>query len=200
MLFSTDSVEFSLTYVASGCSFKQLQTPTQHVPQHVLWHADAKQALILVCCVVLHGADVLWTMTVEPCCIIIEKYRSWLMNPGYVTGVQLRLCIIVLRPSKINSLSNQVMLNLVERVIHLLLPSLLHRAEQQTILLIKKRQKFLYWHQLRIQPKPGTCWWKICSQQPLTFKIAEMLKKGDSTFWQIGLGENAQEFLFKIWH
>lgn len=131
MLFSTNSVEFSLTYVAPGCSSKQLQTPTQHVPQHVLWHADAKQPLILVCCVVLHGVDVWWIMTVEPCCIIIEKYRSWLMNPGYVTGVQLRLCIIVLRPSKINSLSNQVMLNLVERVIHLLLPSLLHRAEQQ---------------------------------------------------------------------
>lgn len=66
------------------------------------------------------------------------------MSHGYMTGVQLWLCIIVLRPSQINSLSNQVMQNLIEIVIHQLLPSLLHSAEQQTFLLIRKRQKCLY--------------------------------------------------------
>lgn len=73
-----------------------------------------------------------------------KKYRSWLMNHGYMTGVQLWLCIIVLRPSKINSLSNQVMLNLTETVIHHLLPSLLHSAEQHIFLLIRKWQKICW--------------------------------------------------------
>lgn len=97
------------------------------------------------------------------------------MNHGYMTGVQLWLCIIVLRPSQINSLSNQVMLNLI--VIHQLLPSLLHSAEQQLFLLIRKRRKCLYRHQLRIQSKQGTYWWQICSQQPLTFTYLRLQRR-----------------------
>lgn len=78
------------------------------------------------------------------------------MNHVYMT--ELWLCVIVLRRSTINSLYNQVMLNFRKTVIHQLLPSLLHIAEQQTFLLIRKRWKVLYWHQLRNQSKQGTHW------------------------------------------
>lgn len=108
------------------------------------------------------------------------------MNHGYVTRVQLWLCIIVLRPSQINSLSNQVVLNLIETVIHQLLPSPLLSAEQQTFLLIRKREgKFLYWQQLRIQSNKRHTGDKYVASIINLYisKIAETLNKEDGTCW-----------------